>query len=59
MCLAIDIYTELGARVSGFTATKTTSKPYRKERETCSDPIEGESIHMCLSELRKAVPVLT
>ena len=34
------------ARVSGFTATKRTSKPFRKIRETCFDPIEGKFIHM-------------
>ena len=46
------------ARVSGFTATKRTSKPFRKIGETCFDPTEGKSIHICLFALRKAVPAL-
>ena len=46
------------ARVSGFVANIGISKPYRKKRETCCDPVEGKSVHICLFALRKAVPVL-
>ena len=46
------------ARVSGFTAAKRTSKPFKKKRETCFYPIQGKSIHICLFSLGKAVPVL-
>ena len=46
------------ARVSGFTAAKRTSKPFRKKRETCFYPIQGKSIHICLFSLGKAVPVV-
>ena len=44
------------ARVSGFTAIKRTSKPFRKITETCCDPTEDKSIHICLFVLCKAVP---